>query len=174
MNIDDMIIVNMNFSETVGSIERGDVDAVVSFQPYTDEIKTLLGDDVVVWPAQASQWWFTVLSARNDWIDYNTDLIVRILRALDQSNTYISQHPQEARLILKKHINMTTETLETVLQRNCFSLTLDQSLLAVMEDETRWMIQNNLTVETQVPNFHDYIYKNPLKSIKPEAVNLIQ
>ncbi|MCX9087518.1 MAG: hypothetical protein OIN90_08140 [Candidatus Methanoperedens sp.] len=43
-----------------------------------------------------------------------------------------------------------------------------------MEDEARWMINNNLTTEENVPDFLDYIYEDELKSIKPEAVNIIR
>jgi NitT/TauT family transport system substrate-binding protein len=55
-----------------------------------------------------------------------------------------------------------------------FSLTLDQGLVAAMEDETRWMIANNLTAATQVPDFLNYIYLDGLEAIKPEAVNIIR
>ncbi len=43
-----------------------------------------------------------------------------------------------------------------------------------MEDEGRWMINNNLTPEKQIPNFLDYIFMDGLKAIKPEAVNIIR
>jgi NitT/TauT family transport system substrate-binding protein len=42
-----------------------------------------------------------------------------------------------------------------------------------MEDEARWMINNNLTAENQVPNFLDYIYMDGLETVKPGAVNMI-
>ena len=36
-----------------------------------------------------------------------------------------------------------------------FSPSLDQSLIAAMEDEARWMISNGLTPEKQVPDFYE-------------------
>ena len=48
--------------------------------------------------------------------------------------------------------------MDTVWQQNRFSLTLDQSLVLAMEDEARWMIANNLTNATAVPDFRQYIY----------------
>jgi NitT/TauT family transport system substrate-binding protein len=64
--------------------------------------------------------------------------------------------------------------METVWSQNQFSLSLDQSLVAAMEDEARWMIANGLTSETEVPNFLDYIYMDGLQAVKPEAVNIIR
>jgi hypothetical protein len=54
------------------------------------------------------------------------------------------------------------------------SLTLDQSLVLAMEDEARWMIENNLTADKQVPNFLDFIHEEALEAIKPQAVNIIR
>jgi NitT/TauT family transport system substrate-binding protein len=54
------------------------------------------------------------------------------------------------------------------------SLSLDQPLITAMEDETRWMISNNLTTEKQVPDFLNYIYEDGLKAVKPEAVKIIR
>jgi hypothetical protein len=37
-----------------------------------------------------------------------------------------------------------------------------------------WMIRNNLTTETRVPNFNNYIYEDVMKAVKPGAVNTIR
>jgi hypothetical protein len=42
-----------------------------------------------------------------------------------------------------------------------------------MEDESGWMIQNNLTNATAVPDFRNYLYPEGLREIKPESINII-
>jgi NitT/TauT family transport system substrate-binding protein len=42
-----------------------------------------------------------------------------------------------------------------------------------MQDEARWLINNNLTTATSVPNFLNYVYVDGLKSVSPESVNII-
>jgi hypothetical protein len=42
-----------------------------------------------------------------------------------------------------------------------------------MEDEARWMINNKLTAEKQVPDFAAYLYLDGLRAVKPGAVNII-
>ena len=64
--------------------------------------------------------------------------------------------------------------MDTVWQQNQFSLTLDQSLVLAMEDEARWMIANNLTNATAVPDFRQYIYTDGLESVRPGSVNIIR
>ena len=55
-----------------------------------------------------------------------------------------------------------------------FALSLNESLIAAMEAEAQWMITDNLTTSTQIPNFLDYIEESNLKAIKPESVNIIR
>ena len=54
-----------------------------------------------------------------------------------------------------------------------FSVTLDQSLLLTLEDETRWAIKNKLTGRTNIPNYLYHIYLDALHAVTPEAVTII-
>ena len=54
-----------------------------------------------------------------------------------------------------------------------FALALDESLVAGMQDEARWTIQNDPTAKKEMPNFLEYIYEGGLKAAKAEAVNII-
>ena len=51
---------------------------------------------------------------------------------------------------------------------------LERGWSVAMEDETRWMIKNNLTREKQIPDFMNYIYVDGLKAVKPEVVKIIR
>ncbi len=57
---------------------------------------------------------------------------------------------------------------------NAFSyhVSLDQTLLITLEDETRWAMKNKLTDKTAMPNYADYIHVDSLMAVKPEAVKL--
>jgi NitT/TauT family transport system substrate-binding protein len=173
MSIDDVTVVDMSFPAVVGAIREGTVDAVVTLPPYSDSIKSSLGDGAVEWSAQSGQWLFAVLTATDAWIAKNPDLAIRLLRAVRQANLYIAQHPQEAKLIVRKRLNLDAASVDRLWQRNHYSLSLDQSLIHAMEDEARWMIRNNMTTEKTIPDFTKYIYSDGIKAVKPEAVNII-
>jgi len=64
--------------------------------------------------------------------------------------------------------------MATVWQQNQFSLTLDQSLVLAMEDEARWMIRNNLTNATAIPDFRNFLYTDGLDTVKPGSVKIIR
>lgn len=174
MSIRDVTLVDMSFSVAVGAIKEGQVDAVVTLPPYYDSIKSFFGDGLADWSAQSGQWLFAVITGRNDWIARNPDLAARFLKAIDQANLYIVQHPKETKAIVQKRLNLDAASVERAWQRNYYSLSLDQSLLIAMEDEARWMIKNNLTKEITVPDFTKYIDFDGLKAVKPEAVNIFR
>jgi NitT/TauT family transport system substrate-binding protein len=85
----------------------------------------------------------------------------------------MGQHPDEAKAIVQKTMNFTSDYMEVVWSRNQFALSLDQSLILAMENEARWMINNNLTNQTTIPDFLTYVYLEGLNSVNPESVNVI-
>jgi NitT/TauT family transport system substrate-binding protein len=101
-------------------------------------------------------------------------LINRFLRSLLRAEEFAINHLAEAKAIVKNQMNLTDAYIETVWTQNQFSLSLDQSLILAMEDESRWLINNNLTTATAVPNFLNYVYVDGLETVKQNSVNVIR
>jgi NitT/TauT family transport system substrate-binding protein len=158
----------------VNAVAEGDIDAIATAQPYANEAKDRLGPNAVVWPAQSGQPLYGLIISSDEWITKHPEPAGRFLKALAQAEHYLVGHPAEAKAVVQKRVNLNTAYIETVWSQNQFSLSLDQALIATMEDEARWMIQNGLTTEKQVPDFLDYIYTKGLEEIKPGAVNIIR
>lgn len=156
------------------AIVNGDMDAMISVPPYSDDALDKLGGNAVVWGAQSGQSTYILSAARDEWITAHPSTVVRFLKAIDQAEGFIIQHPENAKSIVKKKLNFSDDQISKIWARDQFSLTLDESLIAAMESEARWAIDNNLTAEKIVPNFTDYIYEDALKAVKPEAVNVIR
>jgi ABC-type nitrate/sulfonate/bicarbonate transport system substrate-binding protein len=175
INKQDMTIVDVRTpAEWVNAIVNGDIDAVATAQPYANAVKDRLGANAAVWSVQSSQPLYTQVISTDEWIRKNPELVRRFLTSLAEAEEYLVRNPAEARAILQKRLNLDVAYMESVWAQNQFSLSLDESLILAMEDEARWMIQNNLTAEKHVPNFLDYIYEDALKAIKPAAVNIIR
>jgi len=175
MNIDDITLVEVKTpDEWVNAVVNGDIDAVVTAQPYANAAKDRLGANAVVWSAQSSQPLQTQVISTDEWITKHPELVNRFLKSLALAEEFAIRNPAEAKAIVQKRLNLDAVYMETVWSQNQFSLSLDQSLIAAMEDEARWMIENNLTTEKEVPDFLDYIYVNGLEAVKPNAVNIIR
>ena len=174
MRLADVALVNIRPDHSADALAAEDVDAVVTWHPYLDEILNQNGDRLIAWPIQSSQLTYWNLVSRTDWADSHPEAIDRFLRSIVEASEYATNRPQRTKMIVQKVLNYTEEYMATVWLDHKFSLSLDQSLITAMEDEARWMISNNLTTEKQVPNFLDYIHEDELKAIKPESVNIIR
>jgi ABC-type nitrate/sulfonate/bicarbonate transport system substrate-binding protein len=154
------------------AIANGSVDAVVTWEPYVSRIQEQHPNGTISWSVQSSQAVYSVLICRNDWIKQHPDLVRRVLNSLAEADGYMVLHPAETKAILQKRYNYDDAYVERVWPENQFSLSLDQSLVTALEDEGRWMINNNLTIEKTLPDFRDDIYTKGLEDVKPEAVNI--
>ena len=174
INIDDVVLINVTSSnDAINAILNGSVDATVVSEPQASLLKDSLGADIVVWQVQSTQPLFALMVSNWDWITTHPDIVVRFLRSLVQAEEYLINNPTAARAIIQQKLALNNSFVQSVWSRNQFSISLSQSMLLAMEDEARWMISNNLTNVTLIPDFLNYIYIDGLQGVKSEAVNII-
>jgi NitT/TauT family transport system substrate-binding protein len=173
MNIQEVTLVDVRAAESEKAVSDGDVDAVVTWEPWANQINQSMGKDVITSALQSSQYAYWNLVATPDWINGHTDAIEKLIKSLAQAEGYIASHQDEVKAMIGKRMNLDDTYVGIVWERYQFALSLDQSLIAAMEDEARWMIANNLTEEEQVPNFLNHIYADGLEVVYPYAVNYI-
>ena len=158
----------------VNDVADGNIDAIATAQPYVNAARDRLGNNAVVWPLQSSQPLFSLVISSDDWLTKHPEPASRFLRSLAQAEEYVQTHPVESRAIVQNQLSLDAGYMDTVWQQNQFALTLDQSLVLAMEDEARWMIANNLTNATVVPDFRQYIYTDGMETVRSGSVNIIR
>lgn len=174
MHIKQVTLVDISPPQLVEALVNREVDAVMAWQPNAKTIEERLGNNIVQWPAQNEQATYCSVSSIEAWVTAHPELVERFLKALAQAEAYAINHPAETKAVLQKQLNYDDSYMATIWPEHQFSLSLDQSLVLAMEDETRWLINNNLTETEQTPNFLDYLYLDGLRAVRPEAVNIIQ
>lgn len=174
INANQLTIVDVQAPQAVDAVVSGDVDAVVVWQPNVTVITDRLGDKASVWDVQSGQPIYCAVVTTGDLASRNPDVLKRFLNSVAQAEEYLVRNPVQARAIVQKRLAYDDRYIETIWPEHQFSIRLDQSLILAMEDQARWMINNNLTTEKQVPNFLDYIYEDSLKAVKPGVVNIIR
>jgi len=172
MNMQNITLAYLLPSEFAIAIVNGTLDAVVSWQPYTESIEMQLGTGFTQWPLQTDAPFYSVLSARNDWLTSHPETTQKLLSALAQAQTYLSDNPVETQQIIKHRFNYTEEYTATVWSRNNCTLSLTPMLTYVMQNEATWMINNNLTIQKTEPIIANYIHTTALKAAKPDAVTI--
>ncbi|MCL4301218.1 MAG: NrtA/SsuA/CpmA family ABC transporter substrate-binding protein [Anaerolineae bacterium] len=174
MHIKQVTLVDVSPPQLVEALVNGEVDAVIAWQPNAKAIEARLGNGLVKWPVQNEQATFCTVSSTEAWVTAHPELVERFLKALAQAEAYAINNPAETKAMLQKQLNYDDPYMATIWPEHQFSLTLDQTLVLAMEDEARWLINNNLTEAEQTPNFLDYLYLDGVKAVRPEAMNVIQ
>jgi NitT/TauT family transport system substrate-binding protein len=168
----DVTLVNLDTSQMLSAIDNGSVDAMAVQDVKLDTLKKALGANYVALPLQNNQSSFAVMACTDDYLASHQDSINHFLRSLEQADEYGSSHPNETTAIIRSRLNYTDAKMMAIWPDHYYSLTLDQSLIIAMQDESRWMIANNLTTAKTLPDYNSYIYTKGLEEVKPEAVNI--
>jgi len=174
MNLNQVNIVDVPPPETPNALANGTVDAVIAWRPNINTIENLLGDKIVMWPAQANQPYYVAVITTNNWTATHPELVIRFLNALIQAETFSLNNKDKAIAIVTGKLGYESSYTTTVWRDIQFSVSIEQSEILAMEDETRWLINNNLTNATAVPNFLNYVYVDGLQTVKPDSVNIIR
>ncbi len=174
LKLEQVTLVYVKAADAERAITNGEVDAVVTWEPWVNRIDQHLGKEVIIRALQSSQQAYWNLVSTGNWAKNRSHIVKRLMKSITQAEDYLARHQDEAKAIVVKRMKFDDAFMERVWPRYQFSLSLDQSLIVAMEDEARWMIKSGLTTEKNVPNFLDYIYVDGLKAIKSEAVSIIR
>ena len=170
----EITIMDVQAPQAVDALAKGAVDALVAWQPNVMAIQDRLGDNVVIWDVQSGQPMYCILVTVEKWAEEHPDLLKQLLKSLLQAEEYLIQNEDRARAIVQKRLGYDDSYIRAIWSEHQFSLRLDESLILAMEDQARWMIENRLTAEKDVPNFLEYLHEGGLRAVKPQAVSIIR
>jgi NitT/TauT family transport system substrate-binding protein len=174
ISLHDVTLVDLKPTQLGESLTIGEVDAVLAWDPYAYPIEKNLGENALTQPAQSGQTMYWLLVCRSDFITRHPELIDRLLRSFDQAEKFAANNPDKARQILRKRLNVEEAYVERIWPKTRMGLSVDQGLIIAMEDESRFMIDNNLVNKRQMPYYPDYIHWRGLEKVKPESVTVIR
>lgn len=170
----DLTLVDLDADELVDAIARGDVDAIFLWQPHVGIAQDRLGDsgrmlDLDLFYHNA---WLTV--TMKSYLRSDPTIPERFLRALVRAEEFMSEAPDRSIEIHADYTGTPAETVQRAWDDVTFWISLSESLLTTMDDEARWVIRNEWTDRTRIPNFLEYIDTQPLEQVKPEGISIIQ
>jgi ABC-type nitrate/sulfonate/bicarbonate transport system substrate-binding protein len=174
MSRKDITVVDMLPEKMAEAVERGDVDAISAWSYVVIQAQKRLGDKgITFFDEDIYTQTFTVVTTQ-DYTRTNRENVKKVLRALVKAEEFVVQKPAEAQAIVADFTDIDKAIIAEMWAVENFSVTLDQSLLLAMEDESQWAIQGGLTDKTKIPNYLNFIYFDGLESVKPNAVRILR
>ncbi|MDO8716475.1 MAG: NrtA/SsuA/CpmA family ABC transporter substrate-binding protein [Dehalococcoidales bacterium] len=172
MNLEQITIVDVRATDSEKALVNREVDAVVTWEPFVTRINQNMAKDVSMSGIQSAQFAYWNLISTSDWKNNHPETIKRLVKSLVQAESYLASHEDQAKAIIQGRLNYDDQHMRNLWPQNNFSLSLEQSMILVMEEEARWLISNNLTTEKTVPNCMDNLYPDALKAVKPTSVRI--
>lgn len=153
---------------------QGEIDAFSMREPYISQAKALLADNAIIFAAPGVYSQLDVVVVSAELLQKTPTAVTHILSALLDAERYASEHPQEAIATIARHLGVSSEDIAMLWPSLKLRISLDQSLLMLLENEARWAIRSRLTEYNKtLPDYLEYIHLNSLKKLKPEAVSII-
>jgi NitT/TauT family transport system substrate-binding protein len=174
-NIDEkqVKIIDLNPDEMAAALDTGKVDAVSTWNPNLIQLKKKLGSKGIMFFGESLYTENFCIVTGQEYAKKNPESIKKVLRALIKAETFVQQHPDEARRCVAEFIKLDKALIDESWDIFTFRVALDQALIVDFEDQTRWAIKQRLTKRRNMPNYLDFIYIDGLESVKPEAVRII-
>jgi ABC-type nitrate/sulfonate/bicarbonate transport system substrate-binding protein len=161
--------VDLGSDEQLNALEKGEVDAIIIWEPIASKAARILGPNAVVWAGQgrlASGW---MLLATPDIISKRPGAIRRVLSGLLSAERFISEHEDEAKSILERRLNV--RNLGTDWDKNDYKIALSRQFLSAMELRARWLGKDKPGF--RVPNLLNLFHFDSLESFTPERITII-
>ena len=153
---------------------NGQIDAIATWNPQMLQAKKELGNQGTTFYANGLYSPYFLIAGRQDFIKANPEITKRVIQSLINASKYIYDNPDDSRGIVARNLKMDRSLLEGISSTYHFRISLDQSFLKTLENQSKWAIRNKLTDKTKVPDYLDYIYIDALASVKPEGLTIIR
>jgi len=170
---EEVDIIDLDQSQMKEKLLSNEIDATVVCDPFTAESKLALENNYLIWNAQPNRRFYFLSICREEFIDKNPELIKRFLDSLIRAEIFIENNQAVSQNIIQKRIGVDLEYLKKVWEKNNFNVTLEQSLILTLEDESRWKMEKS-RISQKEPNYLDYIYINGLSEVDNKRITIIR
>ena len=152
------------------AFRAGRVDAAVVFQPYLARLQAEMGERFNTFYGEDVYAFRFLLVGKPAYIKAHPQEIRRVLRALIAANASIRAEPARARRAIGTAVQVDDATMVALFDPEDYVLTLDESMLLAMDDQTRWAMKRGLVPAGPVPNYLGAIRFEDLEAVEPRAV----
>jgi ABC-type nitrate/sulfonate/bicarbonate transport system substrate-binding protein len=167
--------VNLKFlapDGIVAAMQKGDVDAALTWQPFAARISAALGARAVSFADQLDQFYYFSLYSTEAWLKGNEQLATDILKAALKAETFAHNHPDQAILALANSLKIRPEIMGDIWKEHALRIRLPLDLPSIMELAGEWRIEQSLSEKKSLPNVLTLIDLSPLTRASRSAVQI--
>lgn len=170
----DVQVIERKPGEMADTIQRGEADAISTWEPHVSDARQRLGANAVLFTSTGIYESTFNLAAMRQFVNTRGEAVKKILRALVRAEQLMISDSAESERIVASAMKKSPDEARELLTKNRFALSLEQNLLVVMEDQSRWAVKNKVVELKGTPNFLDAVYVDGLGTVSPRSVTVIR
>ncbi|MBJ3776295.1 ABC transporter substrate-binding protein [Acuticoccus mangrovi] len=168
----DVEVVDIDAEEAGDRLAGGDVQAVVTWQPFTARLKRRFGEKAHIFSVNhlyTSRW---VLVTRRELVEASAETCSRVLAALGEAIEQIEADPALAGAIFADYAGLDTADTAALEGAISFDLSVDWSLIAELQHRLAWLAHEHGKPVEANGRLLDIIRIDPLATVTPSAARL--
>lgn len=171
----DVQVLNRKPGEMAETLEKGEADAVSTWEPHVSEARRRLGANATTLFSSDGIYESTFnLAATREFAAGRGETVKKILRAMIRAEQFLASDQAASEKIVAQALEKSPEETRQLLGRNRFAVSLEQNLLVLMEDESRWAVKNKIVEAKETPNLLNAVHVDGLAAVRPRSVTVIR
>ncbi len=167
-------LVNLRPPDAVAAFEKGDIDAVITWQPHVYSLQQNLGDKISILSEDAHEYWYykMIVVTQQDYLKTHKEEAEALLRALIKADEYIRKRPDDAKRILAQRLELPVEAVDSFFDEIQFNVQLTPELLDMIGTEVEWLSESLHKGRTPATTDYKSLLAEQLSTVAPEAWEL--
>ncbi|WP_168927432.1 ABC transporter substrate-binding protein [Nitrincola alkalilacustris] len=168
----EITLVDIPISEQSQRLLAGEVDAVVSWDPWGLQIQQALAGNAVTFTAREIHTVDWLIVTRRGFAEANPDLMDRILSGYAMAIEFIQKQPESARQLHADFSGLPSAELAQMEQGIIWRMALNWAVLANVEAQFQWLNTWPEYTDTLPPAPARYLHAEPFNRVIPGGVTL--
>lgn len=173
MALTEVEVVSGGVADVAAALRAGELDAYCQTDVMIDRARLALGADAVLLTSPGLCLTSFNLAASNQVIGERPEVLRRFLAGLLENEKILARGLSAPVRLAFKKLELDDASVQPVFGNYHWRVGLDQVLLLSLEQEARWALEAGLVQPTPMPNYLDFIYPGLLRSLRPEAVTIL-
>jgi len=163
----DVKIVNLNPPDMAAAITRGDVDAIITWQPHIYNAKNMLGNNSVLFSSKGLYNHPFNVVVLEESLAAQKEAQKKLLFGLKKAGKFMRENEKESVEITTKRLGMNAKDVEALWDGYSFKINIDPSLVNSLENEGKWAKKAGIVKqETEEPDYKSLVYDGYVKTMK--------
>jgi len=165
-------IISQKPEDMPAALASGSIDAIAIFDPLAFLAEKQLGDNAITFTDQDIYSELYVIEAKES-VKENSETLEKLLAGLLVAEDFVSNNPDEAKNIVVKYTKLDKSTVDGIWDNFDFRIALTPQLVEFLNREIAWAKDTGkISKDGLVPDLQSIIWDQPLKNIRPSAVEL--